>query len=227
MRNEREQPVRLTQAQLDTLMKDLHPARVKGRKQGGAQLSYLEAWDIKAMLIRVFGFGGFSAEVIESEVLEINRNPEAKDTKGNVYTQIEAVAKVTVKLTIHGQGWRDEKGEWMYEDDVVYTETSAASQKGRDVGEVADFALKTAESDALKRCTIYLGTQFGLSLYRDGSTSEVVRRIVAPGQEWPSEKELSDEQKQMLAESLGAQELTEDQKHDAGDVPVDGDGIRV
>lgn len=206
-------------------MGNLHPARVKSRKQGGASLSYLEAYDVKAMLVRVFGFGGFDAEVIKTEVLEINRNPEAKDTKGNVYTQIEALATSTVKLTIHADGWENDKGEWMYEDDVTYIETAAASQKGRDVGEVVDFAIKTASSDALKRAAIYLGTQFGLSLYKDGSTSEVIRKIVAPGQEWPTKEELSEEQKQMLAESLGAQEI-EDRKHDAGDVPVDGDGIR-
>jgi recombination DNA repair RAD52 pathway protein len=202
--------VRLTQAQIDLLMKDLHPGRVKSRKQGGASLSYLEAYDVKAMLIRVFGFGGFDAEVIKTEVLEINRNPEAKDTKGNVYTQIEALATSTVKLTIHAESYvnpASDTGEMVWSEDTVYIETAAASQKGRDVGEVVDFAIKTASSDALKRAAIYLGTQFGLSLYRDGSTSEVVRKIVAPGQEWPNEKPLTDEQKKMLADSLGAQEV--------------------
>lgn len=208
--------MRLTQAQIDTLMKDLHPGRVKSRKQGGANLSYLEAYDVKAMLIRVFGFGGFDAEVINTQVLEINRNAEAKDSKGQTYTQIEALATSTVKLTIHAEPYvnpASDTGDLIYADDVTYIETAAASQKGRDVGEVVDFAIKTASSDALKRAAIYLGTQFGLSLYRDGSTSEVVRKIVAPGQEWPIEKPLSEEQKKMLADSLGAQEVASD---DAG-----------
>jgi recombination DNA repair RAD52 pathway protein len=206
--------VRLTTAQIDLLMKDLHPGRVKNRKQGGATLSYLEAYDVKAMLIRVFGFGGFDAEVINTQVLEINRNDEAKDSKGNTYTQIEALATSTVKLTVHAEPYLSEPGNghepsWVYPDDVSFIETAAASQKGRDVGEVVDFAIKTASSDALKRAAIYLGTQFGLSLYRDGSTSEVVRKIVAPGQVWPTaeSKELSEEQKKMLADSLGAQEV--------------------
>jgi hypothetical protein len=43
-------------------------------------------------------------------------------------------------------------------------------------------ALKTAESDALKRAATYLGTQFGLGLYNQGSTAEVVRKIVEPTQ---------------------------------------------
>lgn len=192
----------ITQEQLKILMGDLNPSRVSKRKQGGRDLSYVEAWDVKATLIRVFGFLGFSADLLDSEVLEINRNPEAKDSKGSTYTQIEALAKATIRLTIHG------------EKDVTYTETAAASQKGRDVGEVVDFALKTAESDALKRAAIYLGTQFGLSLYQDGSTREVIKVIVAPDQTWPNEEskkmtasKTTEEAKKALEESLGAKEI--------------------
>lgn len=192
----------ITQEQLKILMGDLNPSRVSKRKQGGRDLSYVEAWDVKATLIRVFGFLGFSADLLDSEVLEINRNPEAKDSKGSTYTQIEALAKATIRLTIHG------------EKDVTYTETAAASQKGRDVGEVVDFALKTAESDALKRAAIYLGTQFGLSLYQDGSTREVIKVIVAPKQTWPNEEskklnaaKTTEEAKKALEESLGAKEI--------------------
>jgi recombination DNA repair RAD52 pathway protein len=203
----------VTPEQLAVLMGNLHPGRVSNRKQGGATLSYLEAWDVKATLIRIFGFLGFSADVIHSEVLEINRNPEAKDSKGQTYTQIEALAKCTVRLTIHSQPLKQEDGEYLYTDDVTYTETAAASQKGRDVGEVVDFALKTAESDALKRAAIYLGTQFGLSLYRNGATKDVIGRVFAPGQEWPTAeaKALTDEQAKMLADSLGAEEVTPEQ----------------
>jgi hypothetical protein len=35
-------------------------------------------------------------------------------------------------------------------------------------------AIKTAESDAIKRAAINLGTQFGLSLYNNGSLRDVV-----------------------------------------------------
>ena len=35
-------------------------------------------------------------------------------------------------------------------------------------------AVKTAESDALKRAAINLGTQFGLSLYQNGSLRDVI-----------------------------------------------------
>ena len=39
-------------------------------------------------------------------------------------------------------------------------------------------AVKTAESDALKRAAINLGTQFGLSLYADGATRDVVGKTL-------------------------------------------------
>lgn len=184
----------LTEDQLKVLMAPLNPNRVKNRKQGGASLSYLEGYDVKATLIRVFGFGGFSADVIETKVLEINRT-DAKDTNGKEYTKIVALAQVTMRLRIPSLG-------------CTYTETGAASQTGRDVGEVTDFAIKTAATDALKRCAINLGTQFGLGLYNNGSTQEVVRRVFAPGQEWPREAdEPTEEQAKVLNKSMGMKDI--------------------
>jgi hypothetical protein len=39
-------------------------------------------------------------------------------------------------------------------------------------------AIKTAESQAFKRCAINLGDQFGLSLYNNGGTGSVVRAVL-------------------------------------------------
>lgn len=178
----------LSEGQLRVLMGNLNPRRIAKRSQGGRELSFLEAWDVKATLIRVFGFGGFSAEVIDTRILEINRESDDKGTK------IEVAAMCTLQLTIHSLG-------------AVYTESAVASQKGRDVGEVADFAVKTAESDALKRAAIYLGTQFGLSLYDNGATRDVIRVVFAPGQEvLPETQPTTDnpEAEQILKDKLGA-----------------------
>lgn len=182
----------LTPEQLQLLMGNLHPARVQSRKQGGATLSYLAAYDVKAMLIRVFGFGGFSSETTHTAILDVDRYQ--KDGK----PQIRIAALCTVQLHIHQLG-------------ATYSESAVASQSGATYGDVADFAVKTAESDALKRAAINLGTQFGLSLYDNGSTKEVVRKIVAPEQTWPAEaaKVLSEKQQIMLNESLGAKEVAE------------------
>lgn len=163
----------LTEEQLAILMRDLNKNRVSFRKQGGRQLSYLEAWDIKATLIRVFGFGGFSFDTTDVKVVDISHNDPEKPNKATVSVL------VTGRLTIPQLG-------------ATFTESAASSQAGsQGVGDVMDFAVKTATSDALKRCAIFLGTQFGLSLYDNGSTSEVIKTIVAPGQEyWLGERNL-------------------------------------
>lgn len=178
----------LTVTQQTALMGALNAQRVSNRKQGGRSLSYLEAYDVKATLIRVFGFGGFSAEAEECEIVQIEDNIEKFNGYGQNKTAIpiqyhengsikrstanyRVTVRVRVALTIHQLG-------------AKFTEWAASSQTGPDLGDVTDFAIKTAESDALKRAAIYLGTQFGLSLYNNGSTSDVVRVIMAPGQEW-------------------------------------------
>ena len=179
----------ITYAQQQVLMASLNPERISNRKQGSSTLSYLEAWDVKATLVRVFGFGGFSAEAEECEIVRIENNiPKysgyGKDKKelpieyspdGQIRfgtANFRVTARVRVRLTIHQIG-------------AVYSEWAASSQTGPDLGEVTDFAIKTAESDALKRAAIYLGTQFGLSLYDNGSKQDVIRRVFSPGQEWP------------------------------------------
>jgi recombination DNA repair RAD52 pathway protein len=178
----------LTTDQLKQLTANLKQERVAQRKQGGAQLSYLETWDVKASLIRLFGFGGFDAEALECEIVSIEDNVPKTTGYGKEkrevpieYTQdgrqkfgtynFRVTARVQVRLHIKQLG-------------ATYTEWAASSQTGPDLGEVTDFAIKTAESDALKRAAIYLGTQFGLSLYNNGDLLDVVKVVLAPGQEW-------------------------------------------
>lgn len=154
----------LTALQLERLHADLHPARVATRDQGGRQLTYLEAYDVRATLIRIFGYGGFSAEVIDTRITH-----ESQYTPANQDRMLWRIGVMcTFRLTIHQTG-------------AVYTESAAASQSGPDYGEVLDFAIKTAESDALKRCATNLGTTFGLSLY-NGTLTDVVRTVFAPEQ---------------------------------------------
>ena len=172
--------VELTKEQIGAMMAAINATRVAKRSQGGAELSYVEAWDIKTTLIRIFGFGGFSAEVIDSKLVQI-REVETfpqhvvpyGEKKGQPKTP-QVIAQATVRLTIFGIGPHGEN--------AVYTETAVGANSGHDIGEVADNAIKTAASDALKRCAIYLGTQFGLSLYNNGSRADVVRVLFEPEQ---------------------------------------------
>ena len=164
----------LSKVQRKALTGRLNQKRISHRPQGGRTLSYLEAWDVRTALIRVFGFGGWSGEVLEQDIVEIARDIPRLDKDGNTvgHTKFRVAVWVRYQLTIHQTG-------------ATYTEIAAASQAGADLGEVMDFAFKTAASDAMKRGAMNLGTQFGLSLYDDGSTQDVVKLSLAPGQEWP------------------------------------------
>lgn len=154
----------LTALQRKQLLSDLSPLRVSQRSAtgggGGKKMSYVESWDVRAMLIRVFGFGGWSGEVVDAQVIDSTTNQRQKPVVSMM---------VTYRLTIHQLG-------------AVYTETAVSGQAGTDFGAAAEFAVKTAESDAMKRCAINLGTAFGLSLYNDGQTTDVVKQVQAPDQ---------------------------------------------
>lgn len=191
----------LTDRQLSILMGPLNRLRISKRSQGGASLSYLEAWDVKATLIRVFGFGGFSADVIQSEVLY--KDHVEKQGKNGTYKQWKVSVQSTVCLKIHQLG-------------VSFTESAVGDGNMNDISEALDKALKTASSDALKRCAIYLGTQFGLSLYDNGSHDEVIRLIAAPGQEfWGGQI-----QRQQQTEQPNLQEAEGAPGQQAGEAPA-------
>lgn len=145
----------LNDQQYHQLLKNLNPTRVAKRTQAGHSLSYLEAYDVKAHLIRIFGFGGFNAEVIES-TLAFEEQVDGKNGK-----QWSVGYKVVMQLMIPSLN-------------AVYSEAAVGSASLPSRGDAHDMAVKTAESDALKRAAINLGTQFGLSLYNDGSTKDVV-----------------------------------------------------
>ena len=49
-----------------------------------------------------------------------------------------------------------------------------------------DNAIKTAQTSALKRCAVNLGTRFGLSLYDNGATHDVVARTLVLGHPQPA-----------------------------------------
>lgn len=148
----------LNQQQYEQLLKPLNPARVQKRSQAGRSLSFLEAWDVKAHLNRIFGFLNWSAEVLTAELAF-----EEKNEKG----QWNVGYKVVLRLTI-GEGFGS----------ATYTEAAVGSASLPQRGEAHDMAVKTAESDALKRAAINLGTQFGLSLYDNGSLKDVVGRTL-------------------------------------------------
>lgn len=156
--------MKFTAKQYETLLRPVAKHRVSSRQQGGMSLAYLEAWDVKAHLIRVFGFCGWSADVLSAELVF-----EDKDEKG----RWNVGYKVVMRLRIHSD-------EPMVTGDATYTEAAVGSAINGNRGDAHDMAVKTAESDALKRAAINLGNQFGLSLYDGGNTNDVVGHTLVP-----------------------------------------------
>lgn len=182
---------RITAEQYDYLMKPLRSTRIASRRQGGKNLSYLESWDVRAHLTRIFGFGNFDAEMIDAALMFQRDYMGGKDGDTAMW---EVAYRVTFRLVV-----RDAKGNEI----ARYTEGAVGSASGSvDLGGLHDNALKTAASDALKRCAINLGTQFGLSLYDNGATGDVVRQTLVkpPGHQ---EKAPTPDQEKNLEGSVG------------------------
>src|SRR5262245_833029 len=200
-------------------MKPLRSARIASRQQGGKTLSYLEAWDVKAHLTRIFGFCNYDEEVLTT--IPVFERQVTIGTGSNAKDGIECAWMVTLQLTI-----RDHKGRQL----CRHTESAVGSATGSvNYGDLHDNAVKQAASDALKRCAINLGTQFGLSLYDDGARTDVIRNTLVkpPGIEnTPQEAtdgDLSAEARAALEHSLGATTADEaPQDAPAETPPADG-----
>lgn len=179
--------------QIAVLRSPLHPSRVANRNVSGQQQSYLQSWDVRAHLIRLFGFGNFDI-LTHSCDLMFQRDVEVGQQKKPGW---EVAYRAHVELRVRGPVGIDG-----FSTDCSYSEFAVGSATGAvGLADLHDNAAKSAVSDAMKRCAINLGTQFGLSLYDNGRTSDVVKKIVG---EDPPEDTLSPEQNQMLTESLGA-----------------------
>jgi hypothetical protein len=168
----------LSISQQEFLLQPINPNRVQQRDG----MSHLEAWDVRRTLIRVFGHTGFSVDTIDLELLY-------EQSKEGDPPRWRAAYRATVRLEVNG---------------ATYTESASGTNMGwlpdskRD--EAHDMAIKTATSQALKRCATNLGDQFGLSLYNKGRHGAVVGntlpyRDAVPHAEPPSEVPHADDPK--------------------------------
>ena len=173
----------LTYNQLRALFANLNPKRIKQRATPGSnkQMSYLEAWDVKAALIRVFGPAATQWTQQDAQIVRVEKVPKFKWENG-VKTMLPFPENHNHEITAMVRGTLG-----ILQTGAEYGGVALSTQTGSTFGDVADFAIKTADSDALKRACIFLGTQFGLSLYDDGSTDDIVRMSMAPDATWPQE----------------------------------------
>lgn len=150
----------LNTAQYEQLLKPISASRVKTLDN----MSHMEAWDVRRHLIRIFGFGGFSADMTDLSLLyEFETQTKAGKPAYRV------AYRATMRLEIPQLG-------------CTYTEAAVGESTMPDFkrGDCHDMAIKTAASQAFKRAAMNLGTQFGLSLYDEGNRDDVVGRTLCP-----------------------------------------------
>lgn len=153
-----------SESQVDVLLRPIMPQRVVARDGQ----KYVEAYDIRAHLIRLFGFGGWSGEVIDSTLLYEEVEASGKDDK----PRVSVGYRVRYRLTILVPDFEN----------VTYTEEAtgdAINFPKVKRADAHDFAVKTAASQAMKRCAMNLGDQFGLSLYSRTPDKPLVKALVA------------------------------------------------
>ena len=135
------------------LLAGINPKRV-GQANNRA---HVEAYEIRAHLIRTFDFDGWDERILTNDLV-------FESEKDGRWT---ACYRAQCELTVR---WPDGNAS-------VYTEWATGdSQNQPSRSDAHDMALKTAQSQALKRCAMNLGDQFGLSLYRRGQLSPIVGR---------------------------------------------------
>jgi len=149
----------LSNEQMQELLKPIDPIRVS---KDGKGFSHVEAWDIRRTLNQIFGFTAWSSVVTDMELVSEREVVSKKD--GVVRWNV--IYRACCELSVVG---------------AVYSEWAAGDATNPSLADAHDQAIKTAESQALKRSAMNLGDQFGLSLYKNGSTEAVVGEVV--GQE--------------------------------------------
>jgi hypothetical protein len=176
------QAAQLSAYQLRMLHGGINPNRVRTLNK----LAHLEAWDVRRQLIRIFGFGGYSIETLSLDLVHEGRQDNFQkrnkqgEPYGNTYTAWTIVYRAQIRLTVFDTSGRE----------ICHWEDGAAGDaiNQPSVGDAHDMAMKTSLSQALKRCAVNLGDQFGLSLYNDGSRDAVVQFSAAhPPQEWKAQ----------------------------------------
>ena len=191
--------MQFSKEQVEKLNEPILGANVKEREAGWGgkdnTLAYVEGYHVIAEANRIFGFGGWSSETIETTCVQ--NEPKA----------VSYIAKVRITVG-----------------DVIREGTGAGHGNQSNHGNNHESAIKEAETDARKRAFMQFGNQFGLSLYNgkdkswktnkekrqnEPSLSELALKWI---QKAPSQKHLDD-----IKERLNAQmkqgNLTDSERH--------------
>jgi hypothetical protein len=152
-----------TTEQIEVLLQGISPSRVAVMDG----MSHLEGYDVRATLTRMFGFGRWDEVALEPTEMLYAEETQTRAGKPAFKVAYRASRRIII---------RDQEGNVMCSHDGSAVGESIMPDFKR--GDCHDMAIKTAETQALKRCAINLGDQFGLALYRKGSTEALVRKVV-------------------------------------------------
>lgn len=152
----------ITDEQRAQLLRPINRQRVKQRDGKG----HLEGYDVRAMLTRIFDFTGWSLECVDLQLLYDRPHtlrPKPGKTEGD--PGVAVAYRATMRLTVAG---------------AVYTESAAydSIMPVTKHADAHDMAIKSAQTQALKRCAVNLGDQFGISLYNSGSLKPLIVRVI-------------------------------------------------
>lgn len=141
-----------TPEQIADLSAPLDRTKVKTRKQGNAEVSYIEGYHAENEANRIFGFDAWSRETIDLKCVaerprKIGKGQYEKDGFGVSYI---ARVRVTVRA-----GDRE----------VIREGVGAGHGIDADPGQAHESAVKEAETDAEKRALKTFGNPFGQALY--------------------------------------------------------------
>lgn len=149
----------LTSQQIGQLLKPIAPQRVL---RDGKGHSHVSQQDVRAHLIRIFGFGGFDTQILELALV----SERERRSDSNVVTGWDVVYRCQIRLIVKAE-----------DGTVIASYDDAATGQGsnqKTLADAHDLACKSAVSYALKRAATNLGDQYGLSLYNKGQTSALV-----------------------------------------------------
>jgi len=146
------------------LLQPIHNSRVL---LDGKKNPHVSQQDITAHLIRIFGFGNFDLDILETRCLfEQPTTSVDKETGKPKPDRWDVCYLAKVRLTI-----RNAEGEVV----CHYEDGSTATAQNQTRGDAHDLAFKSALSLAKKRAAVYLGDQFGISLYNKGQRRALVK----------------------------------------------------
>ena len=197
--------MQFSKEQVEKLNEPILGANVKEREAGWGgkdnTLAYVEGYHVIAEANRIFGFGGWSSETIETTCVQ--NEPKA----------VSYIAKVRITVG-----------------DVIREGTGAGHGNQSNHGNNHESAIKEAETDARKRAFMQFGNQFGLSLYNGKDKSwktnkekpqnqnlvseqpSVTEMALKWIQKAPSQKHL-DEIKKRLDAQMKQGNLTDSERH--------------